>query len=133
MLKAALAVIAGFVSVGGVAVGLDAGFERLFPDQYGPQGEVRSLAMLLFILLYTLLSCLFGGWITAAIARQKAMGASMALAALVMLMTIVNLTLIPNQLPVWWRLVCLILSGPAVVLGGWLRTRGRRSPVGSVA
>lgn len=34
MLKTAVAVIAGFVATGGVAVGLDAGFEHLFPDQY---------------------------------------------------------------------------------------------------
>jgi hypothetical protein len=133
MLKAALAVVAGIVSIFVIAVGLDFLVEHLLPSQYGPQREIRSWWMLLVILGYTLLACLWGGHITATIARERATGASLVLAALIVSATVVNLTMAPSKLPLWWKTLCLLLEAPAVGLGGWLRIRAGNSAARSVA
>jgi hypothetical protein len=58
---------------------------------------------------------------------ERTMGSTMILATLIVMMTVVNLTLIPTALPLWWKVLvlALALSGPFVLLGGWLRSSGR--------
>jgi hypothetical protein len=56
---------------------------------------------------------------------ERTMGSTMILATLIVMMTVVNLTLIPPALPLWWKVLAPALSGPFVLLGGWLRSSGR--------
>jgi len=132
MLKSVMAVLAGLVCALVTALGLDFVFERLFPKQFGPNGEVQSIAMLLVILLYTLASCGFGGWVTAWIARDRARNSALTLAGLMVALTTFGMTFVVNPLPLWWRMAGVGLVGPAVVLGGWW-SRLRIPSVGSAA
>jgi hypothetical protein len=61
------------------------------------------------------------------------MGSAMILATLVVMMTIVNLTLIPSGLPMWWKIAALVLAGPLVLLGAWVRVRAHRTVASAAA
>jgi hypothetical protein len=132
MLKAAVAIIAGFLSIGVLAEGLDFLFQHLFPPQTGQVGEFRSAWMLWVMLGCTFFSCAWGGSVTAAIARKRALGSGLILAALIVLATLVNMVAVPSRLPLWWKALCVTLEGPATVLGAWLRAC-RTVPVRSAA
>jgi hypothetical protein len=129
MLKAAAAVIAGFVSIGLIGVAFDFVAEHLVASQYGPSGEVHSTWMLIVILTYTMLSCVCGGYIAATIAREHPRGACLTLGALMVLATLVACTMSPAKLPLWWKTLGVVLTGPAVVAGAYLRPRTTGSVV----
>ncbi|HEY1342647.1 MAG TPA: hypothetical protein VGF59_34330 [Bryobacteraceae bacterium] len=133
MLRAALGVLIGFASMAVISIGTDKAVQIFAPAQFGANGDVHSFAMLVFILTYTLFYCMLGGYIAAVFARGREMGSAMILATLVVMMTIVNLTLVPSALPLWWKVAALVLAGPLVLAGAWVRVRAHRSPVDAVA
>jgi hypothetical protein len=116
-----------------ISIGTDKAVQIFAPAQFGANGDVHSFAMLVFILTYTLFYCMLGGYIAAVFARGREMGSAMILATLVVMMTIVNLTLVPSALPLWWKVAALVLAGPLVLAGAWVRVRAHRSPVDAVA
>lgn len=126
MLRPVLAVAAGFVVLGAMAIGADSLVFYLFPHEFGPGGLVRSTQLLLFMLSYTLIAAAVGGYTTSRIAPASAKPCVFALALLVVAMTAVNLAVTDPAVPAWWKVALLILCGPSVWLGSWFRARTAR-------
>jgi hypothetical protein len=134
MLKAVLAVVAGIISIGILATGLDFLVTHLLPGEYGPTpGEVRSTWMLFVVMGYSLVACAWGAYISAAIAPERVNVTSVVLAALMSVATAVNEFVQPVKLPLWWKIACPILEAPAILFGARLYARFTRTRARSVA
>jgi hypothetical protein len=90
---------------------------RLFPAQFIPAGSVHGAGMLAAMLFYTLLGCVLGGWVAAAVAGARAQLAARVLAGVIVVFTIINLIRMSGGLPWWWSVLALLLTAPAVLLG----------------
>lgn len=123
MLRAVLAILAGFAVMGVTAVGSDMALGRIMRNEFGPGGDVKSVSVLAAILAYTLVACALGGYVTAAIAKDRPIQCAAMLAMLIAVMTIGNLVTMPGSTPLWWKILGGALSGPSAFFGGWIRAR----------
>ncbi len=71
MIRSIIAVIAGSVVWMVTALGMDEVLRKLIPNSFGTKGEVESVPLLLFMLSYSLLFSVLGGYVTAYIARRN--------------------------------------------------------------
>lgn len=129
MLRAMLAILSGFAVMGITAIGSDMVLGRIMPSQFGQGGEVKSASMLAAILAYTLVACALGGYVTAAIAKDRPVQSAALLATLIAVMTIANLVVMPGSTPLWWKILGGALSGPSAFFGGWIRARTEKTQI----
>lgn len=93
-----------------------------------PAGVVLSSTYLAANLLVSLAAAVLGGWLTARLAPRVPMGHVLALAALLIAMSIVSATgdqAQPAGQPGWYPIGIAILGVLGVLAGGWLHTRVR--------
>jgi hypothetical protein len=69
------------------------------------------------MLAYTLLGCVFGGWVAGVAAGARAQLAALALAGIIVVFSLVNLIRMSGGLPWWWSVLAVLLTPPAVLLG----------------
>ena len=128
MVRLVVGFFAGFLAIGLLSSATDHLVQQIAPGQYGPAGQVHSTAMLVVILAYTEVYCAAGGALAASIASPRAAGATIGLAAAIVLLTLIDFAAFSPTVPLWWRLALAVLTGPMVLLGGWLRWRRRKTP-----
>lgn len=121
MIRSILAVIAGSVTWMVTALGMDAVLMKFTPLSFGTKGEVESVSMLLFMLSYSLLFSVLGGYVAAYIAGRKEIQHAFALGVLQLTMGIMATVQFFDTAPLWFHVACMSLIVPANVAGGWLR------------
>jgi hypothetical protein len=126
MFRSVLAIIAGSVVWMVTALGTDAVLMSLAPSWFSEGGRVESVPLLLFMISYSLLFSVLGGYITALIARRKEIQHALALGVLQFLMGIVATIKFFDTAPLWFHVLFLTLLIPANVLGGQLRAMQKR-------
>lgn len=131
MVRSILAVIAGIVTWMVTALGMDAILMSLAPQWFGPNGKVYSVPLMLFMMAYSLLFSVMGGYVAALIARRKELQHAFVLGVLQLLMGIVATIYFFDTAPLWWHVTFLALLIPANVLGGWLRLTRKDKLVGN--
>lgn len=133
MVRSILAVIAGSVTWMVTALGMDAILMSLAPQWFGPNGKVYSVPLMLFMMSYSLLFSVLGGYVAALIARRKEMLHAFVLGVLQLAMGIMATIQFFDTAPLWWHLTFLTLLIPASLFGGWLRLAQKDKLVANTA
>jgi hypothetical protein len=131
MVRSILAVIAGSVTWMVTALGMDAILMSLAPHWFGPNGKVDYVPLMLFMMSYSLLFSILGGYVAALIARRKEMLHAFVLGLLQLAMGIVATIYFFDTAPLWWHLTFLALLIPANLFGGWLRLAQKNKLIGN--
>lgn len=118
LLKSIGAVLAGFLAVAGLSTIADllVGYSHAFPPP-------STTGMLAFALAYRILFTVFGGYLTAWLAPQNKMAHVWVLAGIGQLAGIAGVFIGWNLSQHWYPIALALTAIPAVVLGGWLRTK----------
>lgn len=127
MIRSIFAVIAGSVTWMVTALGMDEVLKRLMSASFGTKGEVESVPLLLFMLSYSLLFSVLGGFVTAYIAGRKEIQHAFALGVLQLTMGIIATIQFFDTAPLWFHIACMSLLIPANLLGGQLRVMQKHS------
>ena len=120
--RSVLAVLAGY-AVLAVGIGVvDFLISRVAPDQY-PSSTNPAPKWLIVELVAGLLLILWGGYVTASIARRSQIRHAMALGVLTSVLALVSLGLYHGRQPFWFQGVILVAAIPTALAGGRLKTR----------
>ena len=123
MLRSALAVIIGFVVIGGLAFGTDAIMHSVAPDKFGPNNSVSDFGLLAFTEIYVFVFAAFGCWLCARIAQRRPMFHALVLGVLGLVFNIVGGAMTWQLYPLWYTVVGLLLVMPAAWVGGRIAER----------
>ena len=121
--RSLLAIVTGFVVIGGLAFGTDAAIRGAVPGVFDAGGRVTSTAWLLAMLAYVFVFAVIGCWLTARLAPERPMRHALILGALGLLFNIAGTAAMWNTAPAWYHLTALLLVMPAAWLGGRIRER----------
>jgi hypothetical protein len=122
ILRAFLALLAGFLSMA-VLVGVTTALlMKLAPDWVGDLGHPQP-AYVTFNLMYSLLAAMAGGYVTAWVAKGNPLIHVLALALIVLLLGALSVLQQRGMQPVWYQLTLLAISPLGVFAGGLLRIR----------
>ncbi len=127
MIRSIIAVIAGSVIWMVTALGMDGVLMSLMPTWFGANGKVESVPLMLFMMSYSLLFSVLGGFVTASIARRKEIQHALALGVLQLAMGIIATVQFYDTAPLWYHVMFLVLLVPANIFGGQLRTMQKRN------
>jgi len=127
MIRSIIAVIAGSVIWMVTALGMDGVLMSLMPTWFGANGKVESVPLMLFMMSYSLLFSVLGGFVTASIARRKEIQHALALGVLQLAMGIIATVQFYDTAPLWYHVMFLMLLVPANIFGGQLRTMQKRN------
>ena len=127
MIRSIIAVIAGSVVWMVTALGMDALLMTFMPEWFGANGKTESVPLLLFMMSYSLLFSVLGGFVTASIARRKEIQHALALGGLQLAMGIIATVQFYDTAPLWYHVMFLMLLVPANIFGGQLRTMQKRN------
>lgn len=118
ILKSIGAVVAGFVVVAGLSTITDMliGYTGAFPPAI-------TTGMLVFALIYRIIYTILGGYVTALLAPSNKMTRVWILAGIGQLGGIAGVIVGWNLSAHWYPIMIAVTAIPAVVLGGWLRTK----------
>lgn len=120
------AVVAGAVVWAALWLGMNAVLPSMLPDAVVPGQPLGDVAVLLFLIAYSVALSVLAGYTAAAVARS--MTAVKVLAGLQLLLGVVAEAASWELLPIWYHLVFLALIVPATLLGGSLRIRPEPAP-----
>jgi hypothetical protein len=134
MIRSALAVLAGIVvlTVTSFAIeGLtDPLMTRMFPDvASGGSAWTQNLPKL-FMLLYSMVCVMAGGYVTAWLAPRSGVRHAAIMGAIQMALTLSAMVEFRDRAPLWWWLAGLVLTVPAAWSGGRIRAKWRRGGFG---
>lgn len=131
MLRSIIAVIAGSVVWMVTALGMDALLMTFMPSWFGANGKTESVPLLLFMMSYSLLFSVLGGFVTAFIARRNEVRHALVLGVLQLAMGIMATVKFYDTAPLWFHVTFLLLLVPANILGGWLRLTQKQNSIHS--
>ncbi|HSJ09996.1 MAG TPA: hypothetical protein VK928_08780 [Longimicrobiales bacterium] len=119
-----MAVLAGAVAWAALWIGGTMAAAAAFPDVLAAGQPVTHTGALLGYIAYSVVLSVLAGYVSAAVAGERATRAVQALAALQLLMGIGFETSAWSLTPVWYHVVFLALIVPATLYGGRLRSAG---------
>lgn len=126
MIRSILAIIVGSVVWMATALGTDVLLRSLAPAWFGENGKVESVPVLLFMMFYSLLFSVLGGYVTALIAKRQELKHAFILGLLQFAMGLVATVQFYDTAPLWYHVLFLTLLIPANVFGGQLRVAQKR-------
>jgi hypothetical protein len=122
ILRAFLALLAGFVSMAVLVVIATAVLMKFVPGWVGETGKPR--AGYIFVNLgYSLTAAMVGGFVTAWIALNNQLIHVLALALIVLLLSALSAVQQRGKQPIWYQLTLLALTPVGVFLGGLIRIK----------
>ena len=122
-LRSVLAIVAGFILIGLLAVGTDGLAHAIRPDIFGPNSSTSNVPYLVIAIFYVGVYATAGCWLAATLAGRRPMFHALILGVLGL---IFNLAAVPGMwalFPHWYTVVSLILVMPFAWLGGRIRER----------
>ena len=122
IVRAFLALLAGFATMALVVGVITAMLERLSPQLVGQKGNPRA-AYVFINLCYSLAAAMLGGYVTAWIAQGNVLAYIAALALIVLLLAALSALQLRGQQPIWYQLLLVAVMPVGVLLGGLLRLR----------
>lgn len=123
--RSVLAILAGVVTWMILAFGTDAFMTLIFPNQFTYGEPVESVSLLLVLATYSLGYAVVAGYVTAWLAKRKAIQHALVLGIVQLILAGTATYFQVNVAPVWYHVLVLTLIIPTHVLGGWLRRRHR--------
>lgn len=123
MARSILAVITGYLAMAGGIGALAAVLRIVLPGIYPQPGKAPSLAFMILTLIYGAFGAVVGGYVTGIVAKHSEVKHALALGAVAVALAIVSMILFWGLQPVWYQVALVVIVGPAVWLGGWLRGR----------
>lgn len=123
--RSALAILAGVITWMVLAFGTDALMTLIFPNQFTYGEPVDHVPLLLALATYSLGYAVVAGYVTAWLAKRKAIQHTLALGVVQLILAGTATYFQVNVAPVWYHVLVLTLIIPAHILGGWLRHRHR--------
>ena len=132
-LRSVLAIVAGFVLIGLLAVGTDGIAHAIRPDIFGPNSSTSNVPYLLIAIVYVGVYATAGCWLAAALAGRRPMLHALILGVLGLAFNLAAVRGMWSLFPHWYTVVSLILVMPFAWLGGRIRERQleRRGAVGT--
>ena len=129
MLRSVLAVVAGYLLIFAATILADVALGLLAPDAFPAAGEgFAPVPWMVLILVYSTIFAAAGGYVTARVARRAELKHGLALAAIMVLMSVGTMITYQGRHPLWFQLTLLVLGPLAVAAGAWLRARRRGVP-----
>ena len=122
ILRAFLALLAGFAAMAALVGVATAALVKLAPGFVGQPGQPH-LGYVFVNLGYSLAAALLGGYITAWVARGNVLIHIAALALIVLLLGALSALQQRGQQPIWYQLLLVAVMPVGVALGGLLRLR----------
>ncbi len=124
MIRSILAILAGIIALTAVSFGIEAIADPLlmrgFPAALPSRAAIsHNLSASLFTLAYGTLSVALGGYVTAWIARRSPSRHALIMGILQAGLTILAMTSMRDQAPIWIWMASIAMSVPAAWLGGW--------------
>jgi hypothetical protein len=126
MLRSIAAIICGFIVITVLSLCTDSLLIRIAPDWFTGNGGTRNLLPLVFALLYSFCFFAIGGYFTALTAPQAEQLHALVLAVLLLVMSILATIQMYDTAPLWWHLIMLIQTIPAVMIGSYFRSTRKR-------
>ena len=123
MLRSILAVVVGYLFIGLLSFGADAGLRSAFPDAYSPTGRVDSLGILLLTMAYVAIIAIAGCYITARMAPRNPMKHALILGVLGVITQVAMWAQFWNTAPAWFHIVSALLVMPYAWIGGRIREK----------
>lgn len=123
MLRSILAVVVGFLVIGGLVGVTDLAVHSLFPGRFAPNGGMTDPTLLLVTEIYVFVYATAGCWLCARIAGRRPMFHALVLGVLGLIFNIVGTSMAWHLYPAWYHIVALILVMPAAWLGGRIAER----------
>ena len=122
ILRAFLALAAGFLSMAVMVSIATAVLIKLVPEWVGTKGQPR--AGYVFVNLgYSLAAAMVGGYVTAWIAQNNPLIHTLVLALVVLLLSALSALQQRGQQPIWYQLTLIALTPAGIVAGGLVRLR----------
>ena len=122
-LRSVLAIVAGFILIGLLALGTDGLAHAVRPDIFGPNSSTSNVPYLIIAIIYVGVYATAGCWLAATLAGRRPMLHALILGVLGL---VFNLAAVPGMwalFPHWYTVVSLILVMPFAWLGGRIRER----------
>jgi hypothetical protein len=119
-LRSVLAILGGYVSMAIVIVLLTAVLKLLLPTWFPTSGAPTG-SYLAINIAYSFVAAFAGGYVAVWIAPRAPIQHAIALAAFVLLMSIVSAIGYGNRQPRLYQVVLTVLMPVAVICGGWMR------------
>jgi len=120
ILRAFLALLAGFAAMAVLIAGATATLAKFVPEWTAAPGQPR--AGYVFVNTgYSLAAAMAGGYITAWTAQQNPLVHALALALIVLLLSALSALQQRGQQPIWLQLLIVAITPAGVILGGLLR------------
>jgi hypothetical protein len=128
MIRAIVAVIAGFGLWSVLWVSSNQIVIRLMPDAFGADGSIDSNGIMAGFVVLSFLYSLFAGYTVVTISRGS-MKPAYVFAVIQLVVGIFVQSMYLHVLPAWYHISFLILLVPGVLIGARIRT-GRAGPIG---
>jgi hypothetical protein len=137
VIRSALAILAGILTLTAVSFGIEALADPLlmkwFPEALPTRSALsHNLATSVFMFTYGALSVASGGYVTAWLARRAPLQHALSMGVVQFVLTLWAMTALWGHAPAVNWIVSLAIALPAAALGGWLfAQRARRRPLPS--
>lgn len=122
ILRAFLALFAGFVSMAVIVGVVTAVLMKRVPEWVGAQGNPRA-GYVVVNLGYSFIAATVGGFVTAWMAQSNPLIHTLALALIVLLLSALSALQQRGMQPIWYQLTLLAVTPLGVFIGGLLRLR----------
>jgi hypothetical protein len=122
IVRAFLALLAGFAAMAAVVGAATAMLVRLAPDWVGQQRQPRT-GYVIVNLIYSLAAAILGGYVTAYIASNNILTYTLVLAVIVLLLSGLSALQQRDKQPIWYQLLLMAVAPAGIFLGGLLRLK----------
>lgn len=122
ILRAFLALLAGFVSMA-ILVGVaTAVLVKRVPEWVGAPGQPKT-GYIFVNLGYSFAAAMVGGYVTAWLAKGNPLIHVLALALIVLLLSALSALQMRGQQPIWYQLALIALTPAGILVGGLIRLK----------
>jgi hypothetical protein len=117
-LRSVLAIGAGYFTTALLPLLGDYALRKLMPHLFASDGPARGSNVFAIMLLYTALSGVIGGYVTARIAIQRPLLHAAILGAGLLALAALSAVFLWNAVPPWYHLATLAMMLPVALIGG---------------
>lgn len=130
MIRSILAVLAGIAALTITSFAIEFAASTVTMHLLPPRLQAYpTIGQRLFLLFYTQLCIVFGGYVTARIAKRAPVPHAVIMGAVMVALTIREMVIVPHPAPVWTWIAGLALTIPCAWCGGMLRAVIPRPPI----
>jgi hypothetical protein len=118
-LRSVLAVVAGFLIIGALAIGTGKLVQSMVPAQFDAAGNPTTMPMMLLQLLYVGVYATFGCWLAGRLAPSRPMTHALVVGVLGLMLNVPSAIALRGTHPMWY----LVVGVATTMLWAWLGGR----------